>query len=518
MKRALTGLLLLSAACGGASTPPPTAPIPSPSATPSSKVAAPDPWVVPEAPREDDVAAPAPGPIQLGAWKAAANAKVVPAPESCKAWATRAGVAGSELAAALADPDPAKRDARLVGVGKATNKATLVAALRADLAPIECADVITDPEIPKMKESAGPLAHTIIGLSLASKLARTAASPPSMSAESDKEKVKAFIKGPLATWMVAEAKAIESLSAGASGLQGYGRGLAALEAGVADLRLVDKIRSAPTPASWDAELKQVYEAALDEALEPRKRRGRDAALVGLGDFAREGVIDDPRVRRARQMISKLYGGRRIDALDGLLLSPVTATPGPSAFWMNAVPEVPTDLARGYPQNARAKTRVDPKSGASADARARLDLGRLYWRKVDFVEAAQIARHGKDPADRLVLAIALALAHGGTKSAADMMSAATPAKLALSHTAALDALAAEGGPLAGMAAYDAAHLRALSPPEGDASAYFKDVAARFRKAAQLLSGEAKALAESRAGDAETAAKIGHPDGPPGGGGS
>ena len=118
----------------------------------------------------------------------------------------------------------------------------------------------------------------------------------------------------------------------------------------------------------------------------------------------------------------------------------------------------------------------------------------------------------------MLAVALALAHGGTKSAADMMSAPTPAKLQLSRTAALDALAAEGGPLSGMAAFDAAHLRALSPPEGDASSHFKDVAARFRKAAQLLSGEAKQLAEARAGDADTAAKIGHPDGPPGGGGS
>lgn len=517
MKRVLTGLLLLSAACGGASAPPnvPTQPT---GPTPTTGGAAVDVWVVPEGPREDDVAAPGPGPIQLGAWKAASAAKVVPAPESCKPWATRAGVPGSDLAAALTEADAAKRDARLAGVGKTANKGMLVAALRADLAPIECADVITDPEIGKMKDGAGAIAHTLVGLSLASKLARTAASPPTMAAETDKEKVKAFIKGPLATWMVAEAKAIESLSAGASGLQGYGRGLAALEAGVADLRLVDKIRSAPTPASWDAELKQVYEAALDEALEPRKRRGRDAALVGLGDFAREGVIEDPRVRRARQMISKLYGGRRIDALDGLLLPPLTPTAGPSAFWMNTVPEVATDLTRGYPQNARVKTRLDPKTGASADARARLDLGRLYWRKVDFVEAAQIAHHGKNPADRLVLAVALALAHGGTKSAADMMSASTPAKLELSRTAALDALAAEGGPLSGMAAFDAAHLRALSPPEGDASAYFKDVAARFRKAAQLLSGEAKQLAESRAGDAETAAKIGHPDGPPGGGGS
>jgi hypothetical protein len=53
------------------------------------------------------------------------------------------------------------------------------------------------------------------------------------------------------------------------------------------------------------------------ALEPRKARGRDAALAGLAAFADLGVIESPRIDRARQILSQSYAGHRIDALDGL---------------------------------------------------------------------------------------------------------------------------------------------------------------------------------------------------------
>ena len=114
-----------------------------------------------------------------------------------------------------------------------------------------------------------------------------------------------------------------------------------------------------------------------------------------------------------------------------------------------------------------------------------------------------AAKGSDhPEDRLILALSLALAKG-PNGAAEMMRAQTPAALDLGHTEALDALVAEGGPLAGMAAYDAAHLRALSPPDGaDAAPYLKDVAARFRKAESLLVDAAqKKTAAQRAAEVD-----------------
>ena len=359
---------------------------------------------------------------------------------------------------------------------------------------------MTDPPLAAASSVAGPAGQMTIGLSLASKLARTAANAPVMKDAGDKEKVKRFIQGPLRQWMVEQASAIDGLSAPAGELSGLARGVVAVEAGMADLRLVDRIRSAPTPSSWDKELRAVYEAALDEALEPRKVRGRDAALVGLADFAAAGIVQDARIDRARALLSKLYGGRRIDALDGLLLPPeaaLTVTIPEAALLL-----LPAD-AKGREPYAQLNV---PAPAAVKSARARFEMGRRYWRRVDFVEAAHAAAKSPSPDARLVLALSLALAKGpnGPK---EMMSATSPAAIGLTDTGALDALEREDPALAGMAAYDAAHLRSLSPPDGEAAgAYLADVAARFRKAAGLLEDAGqKKRAEERAADAEAASK-------------
>jgi hypothetical protein len=490
---------------------------------PAAAASAPaDPFEVPAAPRDDDTEDSETTPPDLGPWKKARTAKgVPPPPASCAAYVHRAeSKEGPGLVEAFAEKDPAKRDARLVAVSKVPMLAgAWTRAARADLGPIECADAITDPFL----QSSGPASlaegpavmRLVVGLSLAGKLSRTAAAPPAMGPIRDKEKVKAFVSGPLKAWLLEQSTAIEVLSSGAAGLTGYARGVAAIEAGIAELRLVDKMRSAPVPATWDPELKSVYEAALDEALEPRKKRGRDAALVGMSDFAREGILRDARLDRARALLSKLYGGRRIDALDALLV-PAVAVPPPATAKQWAIanvpvtwlgkdvvnPEDPEILPRGVTRKMRARFAKQGDGATpelrSAYARARFDMGRVYWRRVDFVEAAHAAKASNNPEDRLLLALSLALAKG-PNGAAEMMRAATPAALDLRHTEALDALVAEGGPLAGLAAYDAAHLRALAPPEGaDAAPYLKDVAARFRKAESLLSDPAqKKLAAQRA---------------------
>lgn len=507
-----------------------------------------DPFTVPAGPRDDDAPDPAAAaPVSLDAWQKAKKAKgVAPAPPACAAYATRApGKEPADIVAAFAEKDAGKRDAMLVAIAKAPGASPAATrAQRADLAPVECADAIVDPLLLDASAGAGAKerpehVRLLIGFSLAGKLARTASAPPAMGALRDKEKVKAFIGGPLKTWLLEQSTAIELLSSGAAGLSGYARGVAAIEAGIAELRLVDKMRSAPVPATWDPELKAIYEAALDEALEARKKRGRDAALVGMSDFARVGILRDARLERARTLLTKLYGGRRIDALDGLLLPAaapgLAAAPGGSivasaaapvgaptppkeaalaaapTFWLDT-PELaagsdPRTLSRGVTRAMRDRFRELPDgggAGASSDdvrsayARTRLDMGRVYWRRVDFVEAARAAKGSAKPEDRLVLAVALALAHG-PNGAAEMMRAATPAALDLKHTEALDAVAAQPGPLAGMAAYGAAHLRSLSPPEGaEAAAYLQDVAARFRKAESLLGDAAqKKIARLRA---------------------
>lgn len=537
-RASLAGLALsLLAACGGAPVPPPVAPRPElPSAPSGSPSAAPqpaatarapaDPFAVPAGPRDDEAADPlATAPVDLEPWKKTRKAKgVSPPPPSCAAYVNRAPAKERATGAGpFGEKDPAKRDALLVAEEKAPKSNVVVLrALRAEVAPIECADVIVDPLLASTTFSRSEdAAHvrSLVGLSLAGKLARTANAPPAMGAIRDKEKVKAFVNGPLKTWLVEQSTAIEVLSSGAAGLSGHARGVAAIEAGVAELRLVDNMRNAPVPATWDPELKAIYEAALDEALEPRKKRGRDAALVGMSDFARVGILRDARLGRARALLTKLYGGRRIDALDGLLLPaqqlPPATTPSEIASasvptaWLEdtdvARAQDPLFLSRGVTRGLRdalKRGHGHSEELITSYARARFDMGRVYWRRVDFVEAAQTVKASKKPDDRLILALALALAQGPS-GAAEMMRAPTPAALDLRHTEALDALVAEGGPMAGMAAYDAAHLRALSPPEGaEAVPYLKDVAARFRNAETLLTDPTqKKLAAQRAAEVD-----------------
>ncbi len=516
MMRKITGLCLIAvtiaaggaaAGCGGGAVPQPVAPAaesprPAPGPGGSEKPGAPaDPFALPPRPAEAELFALADAdakPVDVTVLQKAAKTKgIAPRPKACAAYETRAASkAGGDP---LASAEPGERDARLVALEGQHPAA--IPALRADLAPLECADAITDKKIPATGSVTGKHASVLVGLSLASKLSRTALAPPTMEDSNDKEKVKAFIKGPLAKWVVEQASAIEALSAAAAGLRGYGRGIAAVAAGVADLRLVDRIRSAPTPKGWDRELKAVYEAALDEALEPRKNRGRDAALVGLSELAQVGVLRDERVKSARALLAKLYGGRRIDALDALLLPEWKAPASPvPAYWEVAAPELGLH-AEGV--------RLRPKCAGAACvdvARGRFEMGRTYWRRADFVEAAYAAKEaGADPHARLLLALSVTLAKG-PNGAKEMMAAASPAALGLDHVEALDAVAAEGGPTAGMAAFDAAHLRALSVPEGDAApAYLREVASRFKKSAPLLAdSNDKKLAEQRADDADSAA--------------
>ena len=505
--------LCLATACGG-STPPAKAPssptseanppnVPSAGATASAG----DPFALPAGPR-DDLTPLASGAMKLDAFDAAVKVKGLAAsPPMCAAYARRtaASPAAADLPAALALGDPAKIDAALASLEPKMDakEPGLVRALRADLAP-KCADGIVDPYIASHRSLTGRAPSLLVGLSLAAKLERTGANPPVMPPTVvEKAQVKAFITGPLRTWMVEQSTAIETLSSGGAGLTGYGRGIAALGAGNADLRLVSVIRSAPTPPKWDAELQSIYQATLDEALEPRKRRGRDAALVGLGDIAQTGATNEQRVVDAHTLLGSLYSGRRIDALQQLLLPPRPVASKLPPFWTDAFQLQDDDLSAGaslHMREAFASPDAAKQSPATrtAYARARLEEGFRYWRRVDFVEAAYAAKPGQAPEDRLVLAIALALAQG-PNGAAEMMRAASPAALELRHTEALDALVAENGPLAGYAAFDAAHIRSLAPPEGsEAGPFFRDLAARFRKAETLLTdADSKSRAHKRA---------------------
>lgn len=443
MKKIGCGLIFLATACGGGAAQEPsktpanveTKPVSSssePGGAPKANA-----WALPEGPRDattPPVTNPPAAPLQLDEWKAVSKVKGVPAP-----------------AASCPKAKDAKTDEDVV---KAATAATP-----------ECTDVVVDPVLSKRTEVKDVTGHTLIALSLGGKLARMAAPKdmPVLKDTSSKAKVMAFINGPFKEWYVTQHGAIDSLAKAGSLVPPPGRAIVAVEAGMADMRLADQMRSAPIPAEWakDAELKRAYEGALEDAMNPIKNRGRDAALVGLTDYGNAQTANEPRVDRARVLLSKLYGGRRIDALDNLI-----------------VPNAPP----------------------------RFELGRKYWRRVDFVESAYAVSEKKDDDGKLALATFLALAKG-PDGAKQLMQAPTPGVLGLDHTEALDELAAAGGKNAGQAAFNAAYLRSLCVPEGaKASPYLADVAARAKKAESLLTdADAKKKAATLAADSEAASK-------------
>ncbi len=502
----------------------PAAPAQAPTAVASEATPAPSAEAPREEPREEE------------------RLELPPAPASCEryrpAGEARPGLGGpgcqspqafrESLVQAL-DAAPDERDAALAALtGCGLPVPGWVTALRAELAELECADVIVRGALEGPVKLRADVSDTLKGLALAAQLSRLVRDPPRVEQPS-KEAFEAYFKDQLTPWIFQQAHAVHRLSQRAARLAGYGRAVAAVEAGIADMRFVEVVREVPLPTTMaaDAELSEAYYAALDQALEPRKARGRDAALAGLDELGTLGVLASPRVERARSLLSHLYGGRRIDALDELLLPalPPYRPESTSERLLVALPAFysaillddvnPTDprvlralLAQGLGERARRVLDSTPSSQETATlyARALVRLGQLYWRSNDFVAAARVASlsplAGEKPSDeaRLLSALADALKRG-PEDARQMMLGGPRYPEGLDDVAALDRLTTEKTALAGYAAFDAAHLASLVPPLSDpraAADNWRKIAARFELAARRLPDAAeKKLAQERA---------------------
>lgn len=548
----LAAVALPLAACAGSATPPPNTAQGAPAgaeATPGAQPPPPQGDVFAVQGTLKDEQLPLLKPVAFDPKASAyppAPAGLPPPPATCDAFVKRAPVAApacadkeSALAAldgALAEADPAKRDGRLLGLEKCAGlEVGLVRALRAELAPVECGDAIDAPVLQTPPAGlGGDVAHVLLGQTAAARLARTALTPPKMKPPYEMKRVLEHTKGPLLTWITDQARAIEDLGRLGVQLPFYARGIVAIEAGMADLRLVEAVRNAPLPDPMqkDEELRNVYYGALDQALDPFKTRGRDAALVGLRELASVGILEDRRVESARAMLSRLYGGRRVDALDGLLVPPLPAA-APGSLEERLAAALPTFyagrllapdaatrpatlralLGRGVPLQQRAalkQAELSPELRVLY-ARARLELGRTYWRAVDFDQVVALLNpwpHGVErPAEgTFLLALGLGL-RNGPEDAAIMMLRAPLTALGLGEVTALDWVARSkpASPHAGMAAFDAAMLKQLAAPQGADAAYWREVAARYREAKALLSGAEAQAAEERAKAAEETAK-------------
>ncbi len=550
MRNVLLGCLSLcglALACGEAPTPPPKVPeapalaASAPVATASAAPPAEAPKVAvkpPPARKEPGYALPIVAP-DMAEWERATKVKgVPPAPATCAAYATRL-TTGKDcplprpaLERALKEADPGKRDAQLAALERCPGftveqpwPAGFVRTLRADLAPLECADAIADAAIRKPEAGTSPLlSHTLAGLSLAARISRTPRPMPRLAPPFTKDRVLAHTQALIKDWYVEQARIVEEISLAGAKLAFYGRAIVAIEAGLAELRFIEGTRQIPVPEEWnkDPELKDAYFVTLEQALEPRKARARDAVLLGLRELASVGFVHDARVTRARATLARMYAGRRIDMLDDLILPPVTADDGAllgvlSTFYAGFLlpardttdPSVLSRVfQRGVPWTVRAALDQDPRRFADPVlrrqyTRVRFDLGRTHWRGADFDAVRDILHHAgdADPAARLLGALVDALSRG-PDDAVQMMHAKSPGELQIRDVKALEALAKD--PTVGaMAEYDAAVLLALAPPDDARAAYFQDVAARFGRAAAAFSDPAL---QKRAEERKKAAEL------------
>ncbi|HEX3852327.1 MAG TPA: hypothetical protein VHW01_15260, partial [Polyangiaceae bacterium] len=397
----------------------------------------------------------------------------VPAPDaSCQAFAERSGaacaaatVSGRDaLAEALAEKTPSERDQRLSCLEANTDLPPgLVRTLRAELAPPGCADVLALPYLePRRPELERRIEDTLIALSTAGRLSRLVQKAPELAPPFDKARFMDFFQATLKPWIVMQAQAIHDLSLAGARLTPYAKGVVAVEAGLADMRFVSVVRQVPLPKemSDDADVREAYYGALDEALEPRKARGRDAALVGLRELSNEGVVFDPRVGQARALLSTVYSGRRIDALDKLLLPSlpglVTDTTDrklaaqlPTFYSGILLKDAALDapllralLERGVPRAVAARLELKSLDDASKAylVVALLERGRCYFRAQDFADSARISASGK-PSPELSLYHALASTlHNGPRDASELLLGGPVLPAGTGQVAELDRLA------------------------------------------------------------------------------
>jgi len=449
-------------------------------------------------------------PAGLPAADASCQAYLAHTTETCKPVVS----ARDALAQALSAVAALERDALLTCLESDSGlPAGLVRALRAELAPLGCADVIALPFLePRRAELERSIEDTLIALAAGGRLARLVHKAPELSAPFDKPHFMEFFHNTLKPWIVTQAQAIHDLSLSAVQLSEYGKGVVAVEAGLADMRFVSVVRQVALPREMndDAELRETYYAALDEALEPRKARGRDAALVGLRELANVGILVDSRVERARALLSEVYSGRRIDALDKLLLAPLEPPPEQTTEQRLAL-RLPTFYAgfllrdssldaallralleRGLPRSLTAHLEPSKLDEAGRDllVRALIERGRRYFRAEDFALAARLSSSDKPGPERALYHALASSLQNGPRDASELLLRGPRLPSGTLQVAELDRLAAEkNNPSAPLAAFDAAFLLGLAPPQNDRK-FWDALAKRFESAARALKDPAQ----------------------------
>ena len=178
-----------------------------------------------------------------------ATAACEPFVKSSSATCAPTGDGRAELAQALTSTDALKRDEQLSCLEQApTFPQGVLRALRAELAPPACADVIVMPLLePRRPEIARRVEDTLIALAASGRLARLVQKAPELAPPFDRARFMDFFQTTLKPWIVTQAAAIHDLSTVGPRLSPYAKGVVAIEAGLADMRFVSVVRQVPLP-------------------------------------------------------------------------------------------------------------------------------------------------------------------------------------------------------------------------------------------------------------------------------
>ena len=162
-----------------------------------------------------------------------ASTALDPTPKVCAVYAQRQAIVANcsnralaleALEVALAETQPAVRDAKLLGVEQCVSLSPgLVRALRAEAAPVACGEVLTAALVSTPPVGIdGAVYDSLAGIAIAARLRRTVNTPPKAMPPHDKKSLKTFYARELGPWAKVQAEVVQQLAAQGAKLRYYG--------------------------------------------------------------------------------------------------------------------------------------------------------------------------------------------------------------------------------------------------------------------------------------------------------
>lgn len=294
--------------------------------------------------------------------------------------------------------------------------------------------------------------------------------PPYTGPAGDEKALSVYYKDVVGPWLKSSLVRARELDVKTVNLGFWDRPIAARAASLYYLALIETLRGLPVPSSFqDKELREAYVGSLEDWMAPLKHYARMSGLMAL-----EGYEQFPAGRDVNVVgplfdsLSATVGGARLKSLQTELLLP------PDAAGCESAPCMP---------NCEAEKRTSPCVHPEPSCTCQLLRHALqYWSGPSYDQIVVNGASSNDASLKFYAALAQTLAHG-PRNLRQYFDAGNPSELELRHVEPLLAYAASGAPHAGIALYDAAMLKVLSPPTKPPTGYFDEAAALFKKAVE-----------------------------------